>query len=89
MNWRKLFNKDELDWFMRLGKSITDPEKKKAFFNGIIESKIADPMWNIFEYFPREDIQVENTSESARLAKHYGDAILLNLRGRGYVGEEE
>jgi hypothetical protein len=58
-NWRELFEKDELEWFLELGRAKHDPEEKKTFFDGVVERKRADPKWNLFEAYPREVAKAE------------------------------
>lgn len=53
---RDLFETEsEWRWFLRLGKSKTSPEEKKAFFDGVIEQKMQDKNWSLFSAFPKDD----------------------------------
>jgi len=82
-NWRLLFKADELEWFIRLGKNMHDPQEKRFFFESVLEAKRENPYWNLFEHFPKEDVV---KTKSAELAKKYGDAILETLKGRRKKG---
>lgn len=92
-DWRKYFNKDEFEWFMRLGRQLQDPEEKRSFFNTVVEKKKNTPSYSIFEDFPIEE-KAKNipqplppVEERKAIAAKYSHAILEMLRGRKPGGE--
>lgn len=79
--WRELFEKEELAWFIQLGKAKHDPEEKRVFFEGVIERKRADRSYSLFTDFPKEPEAVK--TQSQELADKYAGAIIARLKGIG------
>jgi hypothetical protein len=46
------FTEEEWAWAQRIGKSKTDPQEQKDFFNGLVEMKKENPNWCLFTNFP-------------------------------------
>jgi hypothetical protein len=83
-DWRDLFSKEELEWFITLGKAIHDPKDKRDFFDATIELKRANPSFSLFETHPREapkETKPQDESEPARLARIYATPIIQKLKG--------
>jgi len=48
------FTEEEWAWAQRIGKSKTDPQEQKEFFNGLVEMKKENSNWCLFTNFPQE-----------------------------------
>lgn len=80
--WRSLFDKEELEHFLKLGAAMHDPEEKKAFFDSVIESKRADPNWNLFTFFPVDKRDI--CGEIIEMLKHGGAKTKEEREGDGF-----
>lgn len=82
-----LFWEDEWSWILELASGYrSDLDSQRAFWQGVVEKKKENPLWDVFDAFPREAKEGVMTNarpktEAQRLAEKYGGAILRKLRG--------
>lgn len=69
------FTFEELEWARVVGRDASDPAETKAFWETLVEKKIAGgKTYSIFQDFPKREIPA---GERVRVAHHYGEQIQL------------
>lgn len=53
--YRNLFEPNEWEWFLRLGKGMSDPEEKRVFHDTVIAKKLENSSYSLFDDFPKAD----------------------------------